>query len=365
MTRYQPSSFPVAALLAAVLFQAPGAKVEQKSEAPVAAATAAIDRATGAALQANAASAVRILNELPRSAYNGEDADFRDCMVDRFGAKGHLAVPASSDPWIANLLKAFIGYWQHSLTNPSERPQAELELRRAVAAISGLSVTSDGDFDAAEEAIKKHVEMQGLHALSGTTSPLHDLMLWKTSNREQRRVILAEGAFSVRVTFLDDFIVRGWGHYATCGSRSTGGWATEEGLFAVVPAYKNLADETFSVRFLAHETQHFADKTRLPPMASWELEYRAKLTELTLARSSQDSTMQRICENRSPINDSAHAYANYRVIRNIARRMRVGGDGLCAVNGVRGERLRAVAKKMLQLDTAVRRSSLGKDKHLH
>ena len=59
----------------------------------------------------------------------------------------------------------------------------------------------------------------------------------------------------------------------------------------MVPAYKSLDAETFSVRFLAHETQHFADKYNFGHLESWELEYRAKLTELALAVSSQDSTL--------------------------------------------------------------------------
>src|SRR5207248_4598254 len=113
---------------------------------------------------------------------------------------------------------------------------------------------------------------RGFHALLGVTAPLRELMLWKKQTVEQRQVRLPEGPYSVKITFLDDFALRGWGHYATCRRRSTGGWATEDGLFAVVPAYKSLDDETFSVRFLAHETQHFADKHNFGDLESWELE---------------------------------------------------------------------------------------------
>jgi hypothetical protein len=85
-------------------------------------------------------------------------------------------------------------------------------------------------------------------------------MLWRKQTMERRQVALPEIMQSVTVYLLDDFLLRGWGYYATCGRRSAGGWATEDALFGVVPAYQSLEDETFSVRFLAHETQHFADK---------------------------------------------------------------------------------------------------------
>jgi hypothetical protein len=124
-----------------------------------------------------------------------------------------------------------------------------------------------------------------------------------------------------------------------------------------VPAYKSLDDETFSVRFLAHETQHFADKHNFGHPESWELEYRAKLTELALAVSSQDSTLQRICENRSPVNDSAHAYADFHVIRDMGQRLRTSDNGLCGPAGIRGHVIRNAARAILVSDSNTRKRS--------
>jgi hypothetical protein len=53
-------------------------------------------------------------------------------------------------------------------------------------------------------------------------------MVWKKLTVEKRDVQLPGAPYSVTVHFLDDFVLRGWGHYATCGRRSAGGWATEE-----------------------------------------------------------------------------------------------------------------------------------------
>jgi len=158
---------------------------------------------------------------------------------------------------------------------------------------------------------------------------------------------LTLGSQSVRVSYLDDFLLRGWGYYATCKRRSAGGWATDDGLFAVVPAYESLDDETFSVRFLAHETQHFADKKTFPNLESWELEYRAKLVELSLADRSQASTLQLICENCTESRASPHGYADLRVVDDLSAHLRLRPSGLCENRMASGQTLRDAAKAVL------------------
>jgi len=136
-----------------------------------------------------------------------------------------------------------------------------------------------------------------------------------------------------------------------------GGWATEDGLFAVVPAYKSLSDETFSIRFLAHETQHFADKQNFKRLESWELEYRAKLVELIMSNVTQDSTLELFCENRSPQKDSAHAYANFRVVQDVSEELNLArGTDICSPGIPRGQALRDAARIALRKDTSRRNS---------
>ena len=320
-------------------------------------AKSAIDRATGLALQGDAAAAVKVLAESSEASFKGDDADFRACMLNRFGSNHPEPIDQNlSDPWIASLATDYLTYWNHSLTKPDEREQAERELRSHLSKLLGHSLTNDADFDAAEDQIKAEALKRGFHVLLGRTQPLRELMIWKKLTVEQRQVNLPEGPQSVRVTYLDDFLLRGWGYYATCKRRSAGGWATDEGLFAVVPAYKGLADETFSVRFLAHETQHFADKKAFPNLESWELEYRAKLVELSLAESSQDSTLQLICENRTGSKTSPHGYADFRVIDDVTRRLRITPNDLCKNKKVIGQPLRDAAKAVLLEDSKKRRS---------
>ena len=334
------------------LAQAKNSTQTQKSTAT---AEDAATRAIGEALQANGAHAAEILLGIPSSAFAGDDAEWRSCMIDRFGPSGEPAVPALDDPWIAKLAEVYVSYWQRSLTQTGKRIQAEQELGNQLAKLLGGPPSTKLDFDSLEKEAAAEVEKHGFHALFGVTAPLREFMAWKKQTVEQRQVQLPEGPYPVRVTFMDDFAVRGWGYYATCGRRSTGGWATGEGLFAVVPAYKSLDDETFAVRFLAHETQHFADKHNFGHLESWELEYRAKLTELVLAVARQDSTLQRICENRSEVNESAHAYADFHVIRDMGQRLKISDIDLCRTGGIRGQAIRDAARAILVNDSENRK----------
>ncbi|HZR28695.1 MAG TPA: hypothetical protein VFA71_07930 [Terriglobales bacterium] len=316
-----------------------------------------VDRATGLALQGDAAEAVKVLAKISETGFRGEDASFRTCMVNRFGSDPADPIDQNfGDPWVTSLATDYLTYWKQSLTHPDERSQAEQALRSRLSRLLGHSLTNDADFDAAEDQIKAEALKRGFYVLLGRTQPLRELMIWKKLTVEQRQVNLPEGPQSVRVTYLDDFLLRGWGYYATCKRRSAGGWATDDGLFAVVPAYKSLTDETFSVRFLAHESQHFADKKTFPNLESWELEYRAKLVELSLAESSQDSTLQLICENRTESKTSPHGYADFRVVDDVTRHLRITPNELCKNKIVIGQPLRDAAKAVLLEDSKKRTS---------
>ena len=319
---------------------------------------ATLDRATGLALQGDAATAVRALLAVPASAFQGEQASFRGCMIGRFGPDPTpIAMVETKDPWIDSLITSYRKYWQRALTRPAERVEAEIALRQDVASLLSMTRLSDEDLDKAEDKIKARAKRAGFHMLLGRTQPLRELMVWRKLTVKQQRVQLPEGMHAVKVRYLDDFVVRGWGHYATCGRRSAGGWATEDGLFAVVPAYKSLSDETFSIRFLAHETQHFADKQKYKHLEGWELEYRAKLVELIMSDATQDSTLELFCENRSPQKDSAHAYANFRVVQDVSEELNLAhGTDICTPGSPRGQALRDAARVALRKDSSRRNS---------
>ena len=255
------------------------------------------------------------------------------------------------------MANAYQTYWHRSLTHPKQVADAEKALRAKIGAAMGRKLASDADFDTAEAALEKQALSRGFHVLLGRTPPLRELMLWRKTTIDDRTVPLPDGPEVVRVNLLDDFTLRGWAYYVTCGQRSAGGWATDDGLFAVVPAYRSITDETFNVRFVAHEGQHFADKRVFKSLESWELEYRGKLAAFALADEAQGSTRQLICENREDSKDSPHGYANAQVVRVVSTRLGSDPETFCHATTLPGQPLRDAAKALLLEDTARRRAA--------
>jgi hypothetical protein len=183
-------------------------------------------------------------------------------------------------------------------------------------------------------------------------------MLWSTQETRQMRVELPEETHTTKVMVLDDFSSLGWSDFATCGRRGTGGWATTDALFAVRPRYANMDGEEFRVTFLGHETQHFADYARFPGLVQWQLEYRAKLTELALAVETRPRVLRKFTEDQGDNPESAHAYANKRVLTALRQRLALPTDA--PLDSVDIPTLQAAAADELRADSRRRSESASK-----
>jgi hypothetical protein len=117
---------------------------------------------------------------------------------------------------------------------------------------------------------------------------------------------------------MGDFVTLGWEEFATLGRHYPGGWATRKELYCVKSAY-DLKSEQFLVSYLAHESRHFADYTLFPKLQSADLEYRAKLTELSLAKSSLYQLIAFFVANANLHSENGHSVANYCVIRELSK----------------------------------------------
>src|SRR5262249_24095255 len=117
------------------------------------------------------------------------------------------------------LAQMYFAYWRRSMIKPSDRVMQNGN--SSVPYLAGRPLYNDGDFDKVEEEIVTRARAHGFHAVLGVTAPFHELMLWRKQTVQDRQVHLPEGPYSVRVTLLDDFALRGWGFCATCGRRST------------------------------------------------------------------------------------------------------------------------------------------------
>lgn len=339
-------------LLAFALCCAPATRAAA-ARASTPAAEAAIYAATSAILRGTADEAVAALAAVPEPAFSPKDAVFRGCTFARFerSAPPRL-LDDTGDPFVSEVLRLYRDYWWHALKAPALRDAHGRRLLASLRALLGPAAGQARDFDTLEPVLDAELLRRGFHAQTGRTAPLRELMLWRRQDSRRYHVQLPEGPYDVRVELLDDFVSRGWSAYGRCERGSTGGWATDKALFAVVPAYAKdggLGSEAFRVVFLGHETQHFADQNRYPGIASWELEYRAKLVELAQAREVSAKRLRGFVTAQGDDPDSPHTYANKRVVAALTARL----DGR-SPDQVGVDELQAAARAELLADSARR-----------
>ncbi|MTJ80227.1 MAG: hypothetical protein F8N37_04275 [Telmatospirillum sp.] len=318
-----------------------------------AAVTSALGNAKGALLQADGPRAREILAAISPAGLDQADESFLSCALSRLGeAPADDTASPSPGRLAPRLLAAYRRYWQDSVRDPALRDEAGRRLRSRVAALTGQP--EGRDFARLERVAKERLRAEGVHGLLGQTGRLRDLMIWRKQTDRVETVMLPDGRQRTKVFYLDDFVSRGWSHFIACGATGTGGWATRRGLFAIVPAYGDTAGEEFRVNFLTHESQHFSDYRRFPGLKGWELEYRAKLAELSVADAVREKTLRRFALNQGDDPGDAHSFADRRVLE--ALRLRLGLQPEEDLLPVPGVRLRQTARDALLADSARRRT---------
>lgn len=265
-------------------------------------------------IQGDVKAALQTASTIPADALAAKDAAAIACMGERFAAP-----PVAASGKAAAVLDAYRIYWHAVLLAPASRSAAEARLLATLDAIlpgTGWDRHSLGD--TAQQA-RRFVEAQGLHALTGVTSPNYELMVWRGETAQTYQVALPDQLVSVRVVFLDDFLSKGWLSYASCDRFGAGGWTAQGVLYALAGKY-DTASEDFKVSYLGHEGQHFADNVAFPQLAQSELEYRAKLTELVLA-SDPARLFERFAQTAQPGRAAPHAHAEYWLVRRLRERL--------------------------------------------
>lgn len=236
----------------------------------------------------------------------------------RFVHRPEPAPASVDDPLVATAIGDYREYWRTVLMSdlPTAQAEAVLEKRiRRLLTAHGHPQEVDGDFTAALQAA---IEQRGYHALTGRTLPYLELMVWKEAENRVLTVELTDRPVDVQVTFIGDFVARGWVNFATLGKASSGGWARPDHLVCIKNDY-DLDSEDFRVHYLKHEARHFADYQRYPKLKSHDLEYRAKLTELLYSEATLRPTLSQFIGNARDDDTSAHSYAEFILVRNLGR----------------------------------------------
>jgi hypothetical protein len=304
----------------------------------------------GSILRGQGSAARSTLQSVPTANLDAKDRAFRDCALSRLDATTPLSSMSEApigNSFVRDLLTLYRTYWRTSALDEASRPAAEKILVAGLGKLLGRPVA---DVSAAEPLIAARLKAAGLFSQEGQTGVFHDLMIWSRETQKVEEVALPEGGNATQVNYLDGFISRGWSSYFTCNRTGTGGWTTGAGLFVIVPSYDSLTDENFRVNFLAHESQHYADKKRFGDIPSWRLEYRAKLVEVAYADTTIGKVLDTFASNQGDDPADPHSYANKRMLK--ALEDRLGVRSVVEIHAVPIGRLHAAAVAALKTDSA-------------
>lgn len=352
-----PQGRPLALLCAIWLSACAGGSVANGYRPiPSDSAKAMMRRGVSAALQVRGEAAVAFLRPIPPAALDAPVREVRACMLERLGDR--LLPPMTvADPFVAGVLATYRKYWMRALQ--AEAPTAELDaqlLDSLNAQLVDHGARPGADLDSIEGILQPILEARGYHPLLGVTSPLRELMLWRSERTERFEVPLPEGPQPVTVVFLDDFASLGWVGFATCDRYHTGGWTKPDRLYAVQSAY-DTTSEAFRVSYLAHEGQHFWDTVHLPADLPQDvLEYRAKLVELAVGRATVYDLLTQFEANSGQDPAVPHSYANGRVIHDLRARLFPGTSDSPSWRNTPVEAVNAAASALLTEDN-LRRSA--------
>ncbi len=272
------------------------------------------------ALDADISSVLTLLHQPNAKPLTEKSRKLKEHLLKRFGYENdqsdYLETRKSR---LDDILRAYRDYWRWSLLNPKSNYDSLLitNLRKLLA--EKYALPTPVSRDSLDFYLKKVVSSAGYHTTGfGKTGKLYDLPVWKQQYDTTYVFKIKQETIKAPVVFMDDFLTLGWEEYATLGRNYPGGWATKEALYAVKKAY-NLQSEDFLVSYLAHEGKHFSDYRAFPKLSGTDLEYRAKLIELSLARKNLFKIIEFFIKNANAQSSNPHPLANYYVIRDLSK----------------------------------------------
>jgi len=272
----------------------------------------------------------------------------------RFELQEEDLSPATGNLFADAVVMAYRRYWTKSLMGAMTSPEADLYLEQSLGeAISEFwPADAPGSSATVFSTVGERLRQQGFHYLDTPAPPFRDLFLWREEEKQRYSVRLTDRTQKVSVTFISDLYSLGWKHFATLGLVSTTGWVDDDRLYCIGWAYDR-ESENFEVSYLKHEGRHLADFQYFQGLSSTELEYRAKLTELAFASSSQARLLDDFTRKSAATPGSPHGYANYRVTRDLYQELH-GRDLPESTNpwlGSTGRKLNLAARELLRRNT--------------
>ncbi|KAA3616868.1 MAG: hypothetical protein D8M58_17860 [Calditrichaeota bacterium] len=278
-------------------------------------------------LHGNMSAALNFLDSIPNGELTDSQIIAKEKYIERFREQNEKYVYDTKDSLAINVVEMFHSYWKIVLLDDSYLGKADAELENDLADLlwKNKYLNNQISKDSLSKNLYVHLNeflrSKGFYSNAmGKTGKFYDLFLWANETEKRYDIKLPEKNTKVKVIFLEDFISNGWSYYATFGVAFTGGWATKDALFCVKKAW-DVSSENFKVSYLTHEAQHFEDNISFPLLSQADLEYRAKLTELSTAKKTIYEIIENFIKRAKNNRENAHAFANYCVIRDLSKKL--------------------------------------------
>ena len=143
------------------------------------AAERGIAKSVSAALQGNSRQSVEALRAVPADQFAGEDAEYRACILERFGdrATPPRLVNATGDAEVDDALRLYQQYWWQALRAAGKVEEHDRALQQRLRKLLGERA---GDWKELEVMLAQRLRKRGYYAQLGRTPPLRELMVWRT-----------------------------------------------------------------------------------------------------------------------------------------------------------------------------------------
>lgn len=278
-------------------------------------------------LQGDMTSIFELLDSVPDEILTNEQIILKEKFYIRFRKQDERYAYKTSDTLAIAVVKLFHSYWRTVIldNNAIEKANTELEDKFVDLLVENKNISNEIPRDTLNENLKDYLKdlltQKGFYSNAmDKTQNLYELFLWAKQTEKIYDIKLPETDIKVKVVFMEDFISKGWFDYVTFGKTYAGGWATQDALFCLKEAY-DISSETFKVSYLKHEAQHFADYISFPLLKQTDLEYRAKLTELSAAKEIIYDLISVFIRRSEKNKAFAHQFAQYCLIRDLSKKV--------------------------------------------
>jgi len=280
------------------------------------------DRYISLALQGDLSQAASLFADPARKQGAPVAQELSEIFHLRFMERTESEFPDTGDPLVNSITSAYRQYWTQALMGDEPTEQETQNLEASLSAILAAANEAGPAIEGTDtyQRMGHVLGRKGYGFLETFAAPLRDLFLWKNEEIRKYSVRLTDRTTNVNVVFMNEIFSLGWKEYATLGLVSTTGWVENGQLYCVAWAYDR-SSETFEVSYLKHESRHLADFNDFPGLSSSELEYRAKLTELSFASKTLHRLLNDFTQKSANNPESPHAFANFRVTRTLHREL--------------------------------------------